>query len=57
MLQEVETVAQVNKTIYPDVGGNSTYTTTLVISPANYPDHLISGLDTSITYSMSKNES
>lgn len=49
-------MAQVNKTIYPDVGGNSTYTTTLTISPANYPDHLISGLDTSITYSMSTNE-
>ena len=46
-------MAQVNKTVYPDVTGNSTFTSTLTISPANFPDYLISGLDPTITYAMS----
>lgn len=46
-------MAQVNKTVYPDVSGNDTYTSTLTISPANFSDYLISGLEPSITYAMS----
>lgn len=48
-------MAQVNKTIYPDVSSGTYYTATKTISGSNFPGQLGIGLEKSITYTMSTN--
>lgn len=48
-------MAQVNKTIYPDVSTGTYYTATKTISGSNFPNQLGIGLEKSITYTMSTN--
>lgn len=46
-------MAQVNKSIYPDITVTTTWTETKTIAPVNYQDFLYSGLDSTITWAMS----